>query len=140
KYGLLNGSTKNVAAAEKGDPGPEPALNADTRFAAGQLAESRDQIDCAIVQYDQALRLNPRHLPSLYRLGIVYIKTKDYPKAIEIWERYVKATHEAPSSYSNLGFACEMAGDLANAEKAYQKGLSLDPNNQPCRVNYGLML
>src|SRR5690349_17066708 len=71
KFGLLNGSTKNVHDAAHGgaDDGPEPEVNADTRFAAGQLAESRDQIDCAIVQYDQALRLNPNHLASLYRLG-----------------------------------------------------------------------
>src|SRR5215218_5993567 len=68
KYGLLNGGKRGSAGVDesKMSDAAEPALRADTRFAAGQLAESRGQLDCAIVQYDQALRLDAGHVPSLY--------------------------------------------------------------------------
>ena len=33
-----------------------------------------------------------------------------------------------------------MSGDLKAAEGAYQKGIAKDAKNEPCRVNYGLML
>jgi Tfp pilus assembly protein PilF len=33
-----------------------------------------------------------------------------------------------------------MSGDPVRAEQAYKDGLARDPKNQPCRVNYGLML
>ena len=133
KYQILTGSTADAAAVE-------PRLNADTRFAAGRLAETQDKLDCAAIQYQQALRLNPNHVPSLYRLGIVYTKTKEFDKAVAIWNRYIKATGDAASSYSNLGFCYEMAGNVEQAEIAYKHGLDRDANNAACRTNYGLML
>src|SRR5207248_8903045 len=56
------------------------------------------------------------------------------------WTKYTKATHDAAGGYSNLGFCYELAGRPTDAERAYQRGIAKDPQNQPCRVNYGLML
>jgi Tfp pilus assembly protein PilF len=142
KYRILTGSTAEARAGAKNadDASAEPRLSADPRFAAGRLAETQDKLDCAAVQYEQALRLQPNHVPSLYRLGIVYTKAKQFDKAVAIWNRYIKATGDAASSYSNLGFCYEMAGDVDNAEIAYKHGLDRDANNVPCRTNYGLML
>jgi tetratricopeptide (TPR) repeat protein len=136
KYKLLNGSTSDhseVAAAE-------PALNVDTRFAAGRVAETQGRLDCAAVQYEQALRLKGNHVPSLYRLGIVQTKMKQFDLASATWRKYIKATGDSASGYSNLGFCYEMAGDVNNAEKSYKDGLQRDANSVPCRTNYGLML
>ena len=138
-YKILSGSTAEVD--ENGfDRASEPALNPNTRFAAGQLKEATGELDCAIVQYDQALRLNKKHIPSLYRLGVVYTKMKKYDEAVAMWKRYIDATGNQASGYSNLGFCYEMAADVENAEKAYKQGLEIDSNSVPCRVNYGLML
>jgi len=137
KYKLLSGSTSDKDATGNA---PEPALNIDTRFAAGRLAETQGRLDCAVVQYEQALRLKPNHVPSLYRLGIVQTKMKQFDPAAATWKRYIKATGDIASGYSNLGFCYEMAGDTANAEKAYKDGIQRDPQNVPCRTNYGLML
>src|SRR5205085_2926407 len=65
--------------------------------------------------------------------------TKQYEKAIVFWNKYINATGGIASGYSNLGFTFEMAGDIANAEASYKKGLAIDPKSQPCRVNLGLM-
>jgi tetratricopeptide (TPR) repeat protein len=141
KYQILNGSTASQQAKEQdAEVAPEPALSADSRFAAGMVAESQGKIDCAIIQYQQALRLNPNHVPSLYRMGVVQTKSKSYDKAVETWKQYVKATGDIASSWANLGFCYEMAGDIENAETAYKEGLNRDAKSQPCRVNYGLML
>jgi tetratricopeptide (TPR) repeat protein len=122
------------------DRGPEPQVNPDTHFAAGQLCESEGHADCAQVQYEQALRLNPRHIPSLYRMGVVLTKEKKYDDAVAIWKRYIDATGNLASGYSNLGFTYEMAADVDNAEKSYKQGIDIDPKDKPCRINYGLML
>ena len=142
KYQILNGSTADGRAHDKdaADAAPEPQLNADSRFAAGMLAETQGKIDCAIIQYEQALRLNPNHVPSLYRLGVAQVKSKNYDKATAVWKQYVKATGDIASSWANLGFCYEMAGDIDNAEQAYKEGLSRDEKCQSCRINYGLML
>ena len=141
KYKILNGSTADQKAKEQtAEVEPEPQLNADSRFAAGLLAESQGKIDCAIIQYEQALRLNPNHVPSLYRMGVAQTKSKNYDKAIATWKQYVKATNDIASSWANLGFCYEMAGDTENAEIAYKEGLNRDAKSQSCRVNYGLFL
>lgn len=122
------------------DEASEPPLNADTRFAAGQLAESQNLPERAIEQYEQAIRINPRHRNSLYRLGVLYAQARRYPKAIEAWNGYLKATEDDATGYSNLGYCHELAGDTAAAEDAYKRGIEKDPVSKPCRVNYGLLL
>ena len=144
KYKILSGSTAEQQAdaqkhADAFNAMAEPELQADTRFAAGQLQESQERWDCAIIQYEQALRLNPKHVPSLYRMGVLHTKTKQYDKAVTWWQKYINATGGIASGYSNLGFTYEMAADVPNAEAAYRKGLEIDPKSQPCRVNLGLM-
>lgn len=138
-----NGATTSNAppAATSGfDTAKEPAITLETRYAAGQLAESQNNPANAMKQYEEALRLQPDHVPSLYRLGVVAAQVKQYPKAIETWKRYLKATQDSANGYANLGFCYELSGDWQAAESSYQKGIAKDPRNETCRVNYGLML
>ena len=118
----------------------DPPIAAETRFAAGQLAESRGAFPQAVEQYKQAIKIDAKFGDAMYRLGVVYAEMKKYADAIDTWKRYVKATGESPQAYSNLGFSYELAGRPQEAEAAYQKGIQKDGSNIPCRVNYGLML
>jgi len=145
--GLASGcANKNGAAASAHqDPSSfesvkEPPINANTHFAAGQLAESHENYAVAIAQYKDALAEQPSLDIAMFRLGYVYAETKQYPQAIETWKRYVKATNGSAAAYSNLAFCEELAGNPGAAEADYQKGITVDPKYQACRVNYGLML
>ena len=90
------------------DQDKDPQFNANTHFAAGQLAESQEDFPRAIAQYNEALKLDSKHIPSLYRLALVYTQQKEYPKAIDAWERYVKATDgsAAPSRSRRCSRSC----------------------------------
>lgn len=118
----------------------EPDLNAHTHFAAGQLAESQQRYPESINQYRQAIELDPKHLPSLYRLAMLHTRLGQHDQAIATWQRYIRATNDQATGYSNLGYACEIAGRRDEAENAYRQAIAIDPKNQPARVNYGLML
>lgn len=120
--------------------GEDPPIQAQTHFAAGQLAESQGDFPTAILQYRKALALDPQLGAAMYRLGVVYSQMRAYPDAIKSWQSYVEMTQGSAIAYSNLGFCYEISGDPANAENAYQKGIAKDPKNEACRVNYGLML
>jgi tetratricopeptide (TPR) repeat protein len=122
------------------DTTQDPPLTAQTRFAAGQLAESRNDPANAVGQYKKVLELDPRHQGALFRLGTLYAQFKQYPDAIRTWQDYIKATDGSAVGYSNLGFCYELAGQAGDAESAYRKGIEKDPTCRPCRVNYGLML
>jgi tetratricopeptide (TPR) repeat protein len=84
--------------------------------------------------------LDPKHLPSLCRLGVVYAELKDYDTSIEVWKRYIAASGDAGFAYGNLGYCYELAGYPSLAKATYLKGIEKDPKNAPCRTNYGIML
>lgn len=136
-----NANNRNsLAPRDEFEAAKEVPIGADTHFAAGQFAESQGNLQQALDQYRKALTLNPNHRDTIYHAAVVYVKQKQLPKAIFMWERYVKVTNGDAAAYGNLGFAYELAGRMSDAETAYQKGIKKDPSNAACRVNYGLML
>jgi tetratricopeptide (TPR) repeat protein len=126
--------------SQKFDQAKEPALTADTHFAAGQLAESQGQPSRAIEQYQESLKIDPKHQGSIYRIAVIETQSKQYDQAIASWKQYVQMTGGSAAAYSNLGFCYELARRPSEAEAAYKSGIAKDPQNQPCRINYGLML
>lgn len=140
--GTISGDEANRLTANQSpfDSIKDPKITPQTHFASGQLAESHGNLKQAIKQYELAVGLDPAHQPTLYRLGVLYCQQGAYPKAIETWQRYAKATGGSAVAYSNLGFCLELANQPAEAEVAYKKGLARDPKDSSCRVNFGLML
>jgi tetratricopeptide (TPR) repeat protein len=117
-----------------------PEFTAETRFAAGRLAESQNAPHRAIEQYNETIKLDPRHREAIYRLAMIYTQQRMFPQAVETWKKYIDATDGSAAAWSNLGLCHELAGEHAQAEAAYRKGIEKEPMNQICRVNYGLML
>jgi protein O-GlcNAc transferase len=115
-------------------------LTADSHFAAGQVAELQGDVTRAVEQYQFALKIDPKHAGSLFRLALIYTTQQQFAEAIETWDRYIDATHQSASGFNNLGLCLELAGRMDEAETAYKAGIAREPTNQPCRVNYGLML
>jgi tetratricopeptide (TPR) repeat protein len=139
--GVNNNLARDMnAARSEFEKAEDPPVKADTHFAAGQYNETQGQLQLAVEQYQEALKLNPNHVQSLYRLGLVYSQSKQYADAIAIWNRYIAATKNSAVGYSNLAYCQELSGDATSAENSYKTGISRDPRSQPCRVNYGLML
>jgi tetratricopeptide (TPR) repeat protein len=138
--GAESAAMVHVDASGQFDKVKDPKINADTWFAAGQLHESQNDVRGAIEQYKNALKVNDEHHGALYRLGVLYATTQNYPEAIRTWKRYIDVTHHSAVGYSNLGFSYELAGDAVQAERAYRTGIERDSDSAPCRVNYGLML
>ncbi len=118
----------------------DPDITADTRYAAGQMAEGSNRPEMAIAQYEKALETDPKHAASLYRLGVLHAQRQEYPAAIEAWKKYIKATNDSAAGWGNLGFCYELMADPEHAEAAYKKGIEREAKSQICRVNYGLML
>jgi tetratricopeptide (TPR) repeat protein len=130
----MQASNANITVAKT------PPLKLTTHFAAAQLDETEGHLGDAVHQYYACLDIEPKHLPSLYRLGVIYAEMKDFPSSIAIWQRYIDATGNAAYAYGNLGYCYELAGNPKEAEATYLKGIAMDYKNGPCRANYGLML
>jgi tetratricopeptide (TPR) repeat protein len=118
----------------------DPPFTAATHFAAGRLAEAQGDDKHAVEHYVAALKLDPKHKEVTYALALLYTRLKQYPNAITVWKQYVKINDNSADAYSNLGFCYQLSGQTGEAESTYQKGITRDPKNNACRVNYGLLL
>jgi tetratricopeptide (TPR) repeat protein len=115
-------------------------LTAESHFAAGQVAEMQGDQGRAVEQYELALKIDPKQPGSLFRMALIYTSQQQFAEAVETWNRYIAATGNSASGYNNLGLCLELADRLGDAETAYKAGITREPTNRPCRVNYGLML
>jgi len=122
------------------ETGDDPPMSAATHHAAGRLAESQGAFSTAVAHYEAALKLEHRHLPSLYRLGVVLTQARRYADAIEAWRRYGDAAGDDPAGRNNLAFCYDMAGLNQLAEMTWQRAIERHPADAACRVNYGLYL
>lgn len=129
-----------TALGDSSEPIKEQPFSADTHYAAGLLAETHGDYKAAISHYDATLRVEKDSPRALYRLGCIYALLKDYPTSIKQWKKYLAATDNSAAGYNNLAYTEELFGQPADAEMHYKMGLTADPKNEPCRINYGLML
>lgn len=128
------------ASRAKFEQTKDPPVSAQTRFAAGQLAESQGSVQQAIRQYREAVKADPSHAPSWYRLGMLYTQGQMFPDAIAAWERYAETSGNRAGGYNNLALCFEQAGKLDEADATFRKGLEADTKSEVLNVNYGLFL
>src|SRR6478736_8144580 len=71
--------------------------------------------------------------------GIEAAKNKQWDKAIDLFQKAVKADPKAANNYNNLGLAYKGAGKMDEAVKAFSEGIEAEPNNSAAYVNRGVI-
>jgi len=82
-------------------------------------------------------QLNPSNYRVMTTLGIFLADFGAPDEAIEILKKGLAIIDYDPEAWNYLGFACWKKGDLAEAQQAYEKALSLDPNYPVVLNNMG---
>lgn len=81
-----------------------------------------------IRKLDSLYQVKP-HVDYLNEKGLVYIISKDYQKAIDLYLEIEKKTPGLYATASNLGTAYELLGDNVNALKWIEKAIEINPNS-----------
>ena len=92
------------------------AVASGTTFAADGRSDAREQVEFGINVAQRGL----------------------WREAIYRWEKAVELDPKYAAAFNDLAIAYEHEGQLEKARKAYEKALSLDPNNTQIRQNYDL--
>jgi tetratricopeptide (TPR) repeat protein len=103
----------------------------------GLALESVDNLDGALKEYNEALRLDPANAAVYYDIGIILNKRKDYLGAAAA---YKKATDLKPREWTywyNSGVNLNHKGDKDGAIAAYIKAKELNPDSLEVRQNLG---
>jgi Tfp pilus assembly protein PilF len=72
--------------------------------------------------------------------GIEMAQRGLWREAVFRWQRAVEIDPTYAEAFNNLAIGYEHAGDLGEARKAYEKALTLAPNNAQIRQNYELFM
>jgi len=70
--------------------------------------------------------------------GIEAAKNKQWEKAIDLFQKAVKADPKEANNYNNLGLAYKGAGKMNEAIKAFGDAVAAEPNNSVGYINLGV--
>jgi type IV pilus assembly protein PilF len=70
--------------------------------------------------------------------GIKVAQNGLWKEAAYRWKKAVELDPTYAAAWNNLAIAYEQQGDFDNAQEAYEKAVSLDPDNLLIRQNYDL--
>ena len=129
-------TTEKAAPAES--PGQKGAKEVEQTRAQQARVKAKSLLDQAVQLADkdpqkarsvllEAIRLDPDNVQAYFKLGLVYVKLKDYPQAIQSYTKAAELDPQFSDIYFNLGFAYGMNGDYAKAEEMYQKVVKMRP-------------
>ena len=102
------------------------------------LYASKEDLNQALKDYTEALRMDPDNSDVYYNRGIVRVKMKQYEKAIEDFQKAVALRPDFQDAYCNLGNAHYELGKYVLAIRDYTKALNLNPKDGDVHFNRGL--
>lgn len=90
----------------------------------GKLCWRISDFERAERYFRRALEVEPQNPYALYGLGNCFRWSKEYAKAIKIWEKILKHSDGTQALHTRMGDAYFNLGQLAEAERSYRKALA----------------
>jgi tetratricopeptide (TPR) repeat protein len=112
--------------------------NTDIIFQMAQIGISQNYFEDAIPLLEEGLQIDPLRVDLLATLGESYFMAGKADKSIEEFKKLVEIDPSA-RSYAFLGLPYRYLGRFDEAKPYFQKGLKLDPHNNSCLFNLGVI-
>ncbi|HUJ88749.1 MAG TPA: protein kinase, partial [Syntrophorhabdales bacterium] len=75
----------------------------------------------------ESVTLDPKEAQGYFQLGLAYVKLKEYPKALETYQKVAEIDPNFPDIYFNLGYAYAVNKEYAKAEEMYSRVVTFSP-------------
>lgn len=106
-----------------------------TLYRIGEAYDNTGDPQTASRYFEAAVERSPYHLRFLNRLGMSYVATQRFDRAITTFDRLLAENPKYTEAYNNRGFARAMQGDFVSAEDDFRKALSLNPDETQALAN-----
>ena len=100
-------------------------------------AQSEAALAQAVAPFAEAVQKNPNDFNALVQLGNMYYDARQYPSAIEYYERALKIHPENPDVRTDMGTAYWYAGNIEKALSELQMSLKYRPGHPQTLFNLG---
>lgn len=104
----------------------------------GNVYNSIGKFEKAIVEFNNAISLNPKYFMAYNNRGIAYMNLKNYKKSVEDFNKAIELKSNYPKAYNNRGVVNLKIGKLDYAVKDFTEALKLDSNYQEAYKNRGV--
>ncbi|MEW6096891.1 MAG: tetratricopeptide repeat protein [bacterium] len=105
------------------------ALDAEEHFVTGNEYLANHQYSEAIIEYKEALKLNPYYKEAYLNLGKAYQSKQLFKDAISQYKKAIKLDRKYVDAYINLGICYEKQNLLTKAKTNLEKAIELNPVN-----------
>ena len=109
--------------------------SAEARNNLGGALLVQGQIDEAIEQLGEAMRLDPAHAEAHSNLGVALARRGRWVEAIEQYKKALSLDPRQTQAYSNLGNALLQQGRIHEAIAQFDAGLAIEPHDAQARTN-----
>ena len=93
----------------------------------GNSYNSKGDYDCAIADYSEAIRLNPKFAEAFNNRGYSYANKGDYHRAIADYSEAIRLNPKDPDVFNNRGYSYVNKGDYDHAITDYSEAIRLNP-------------
>lgn len=152
---LVASSVHAVAACDSDSDSREPLIERCSRLIESGQVHGRDlanallkranalqakgDYDRAIVDYTEALRLEPTAAILFHNRGNAWLRKADYARAIADYGEAIRLQPIYPTAFNNRGSARFSLGDHAGAMADYNRAIRLDPRYTAAYLNRGFL-
>jgi tetratricopeptide (TPR) repeat protein len=98
-------------------------------YAEAKAAEARGDQNTAIAKYQAILQIAPSLGPAYNNLGALYLRQREYAKAVEVLEKGLKIDPKMPSASALLGISLYEMGEYAPARTRLEAALRTNPKD-----------
>jgi tetratricopeptide (TPR) repeat protein len=92
----------------------------------GLVFSAQDQYDLARIEFEKTLAINPGFTEALRQLYTIALRENDIDRARSIAKRIIENVPDKASSYRLLGHVFMTEKKYADAERCFEKGVSVD--------------
>ena len=106
----------------------------------GAALDKKGQIDEAISQYQEAIRLKPNYADAHNNLGIALNKKGQIDEAISQYQEAIRLKPNYADAHYGLGAALDKKGQIDEAISQYQEAIRLKPDYADAHYGLGIAL
>ena len=132
-------SVQSTAAPAKKAAGAAPAARDPQKlFEAGEAALHAGKLDEAERAFRQVLAINPGVAGAYANLGVIQMRRKQWPQALEMLHKAEKLAPEIAGIRLNIGLAYFRQNDFARAIRPFESVVQQSPDSYQARYLLGL--
>ena len=104
-----------------------------------EIYYKNENIEQAISQQLEAVKINPTNLYSLSKLAFLYTRVGDFNSALTYYSKALMANEISDEVHYNIALCYHKLGDFLKANEHYKKALELNHNNSSAFKNLQIL-